>query len=487
MDPTNNLLKCHKNNLFGGALLSFFFLFVGPLFPFHTAFSEEPQRSSIIVDAETEETLRTFLDPMLKIAGIAPEKIRVVLVNTPVMNASAVPGGVMAINTGLLLRVKNVEELLGVLAHEVGHFMGGHHIRMASAMERSTASILAGALLGGIAVAAGSMDGALAAMMGSQHVAVQSYLAHRRGEESAADQSAVMILDQLHITSAGLASFFQTLASNDVLRKVYAQNTYSHTHPLDEERIRFVQNHAAQSPYGKTPAPQAWQEAWNRVHAKLFAFIAEPQVAQKTFTPMNTVASQYGQAVTYFRLSKLDLALGKTQELIQREPQNPYFSELMGQIYFESGKIKESLPYYRTAIKLKPSSPNLGITVSHALIESGEKPALEEAIHLLESVVEKNQDHPMAWHFLAVAYGKKNDMGKVALCLGEKALLIGDLPMALAQAKRALALLPSGSALRVRAQDILNTQPSPQEKKGTFDAVSKNHILCPGCSGAQHL
>jgi predicted Zn-dependent protease len=237
------------------------------------------------------------------------------------------------------------------------------------------------------------------------------------------------------------------------------------------------------SAYGKTPAPPEWQEAWNRLHAKLFAFLAEPAQAQQVFSKMNTVAGRYGEAITYFRLSKLDLALEKTQNLINLEPHNPYFNELMGQIYFESGKIKESLPYYRTAIKLKPSSPTLAINVSHALIESGQKPAIGEAIHLLESVVEKNQEYPMAWHFLAVAYGKQNDMGKVALCLAEKALLTGDTPMALSQAKRALALLPQGSALKVRAQDILNTQPNKKEK-GSFDAISQNHTSCPGCSGA---
>ena len=484
MKKTKNLLNNKVAGLWGRRFISCVLLFVLSISPLPlVAASEEPERFSIIVDAEAEETLRIFLDPMLKIAGIAPEKIRLVIVNTPVMNASAVSGGVMAINTGLLLRVKSVEELLGVLAHEVGHFMGGHHIRIANAMERSTASIIAGALLGGIAMAAGSIDGALAAMMGGQHVAMQSYLAHRRGEESAADQSAVTILDKLHITSAGMASFFQTLASGDLLKRVYAQNAYNQTHPLDSERIHFVQNHAAHSPYGNTPAPQAWQQAWQRLHAKLFAFMAEPQQAQQVFSSMNTVAGHYGQAVTYFRLSKFDLALEKTQHLINLEPNNPYFNELMGQIYFESGKINESLPYYRTAIKLKPSSPILAINVSHALIESGQKPAREEAIHLLESVVEKNQEYPMAWHFLAVAYGKQNDMGKVALCLAEKALLTGDLPMALSQAKRALALLPSGSALKVRAQDILNTQPHGKEK-GSYDAVSQNYTPCPGCSGS---
>ena len=448
--------------------------------------SGEEERFSIIVDAEAEETLRIFLDPMLKIAGLQPEKIRVIIINTNVMNASAVSGGVMAINTGLLLRVKNVEELLGVLAHEVGHFMGGHHIRIAAAMERSTASIIAGALLGGIAMAVGSFDGALASMLAGQHVAMQTYLAHRRGEESAADQSAVTILDQLHITSRGMVTFFETLAASDLLHKVYAQNAYAQTHPLNSERINFVKNHTEKSPYGNQAAPQEWQEAWNRLHAKLLAFLVEPAQAQKVFASVpHSPAGQYGQAIVDYRLFKLPQALERTRKLIEQEPNNPYFNELMGQIYFETGKIKQSLPYYRKATSLKPSSPTLAINAAHALIESNEKQDLNEAVHLLESVVEKNQDYPMAWHFLAMAYGKQNDMGKVAWSLAEKAVLMGDVPMATSQANRALKLLPQGAPQRMRLQDILNTQ-MKQDKKGPPHDNQQNVSPCPSC-GHAHL
>ncbi|MBN9565850.1 MAG: M48 family metalloprotease [Alphaproteobacteria bacterium] len=422
----------------------------------HSCKAEDPQSFGIIVDAETEETLRLFLDPMLEIAGIPPYKVRLVIVNTPVVNASAVPGGIIAVNTGLLLKVKNLGELLAVLAHEVGHFKGGHHTRIQQAAQKSTATMIMGMLMGGIAMAAGQADAGMALVMGGQHVAMQTYLAHRRSEESAADQAAVDILDRMQISTKGMSSFFETLTFQTI-RIISQAEAYSLTHPLNAERVRFVQHHLSTSNFKDSDPPADWVEKWERVQQKLLAFLTPSNSIKPKLVTASEVARLYGNAVTCYRQFKLNEAINISRILIEKEPNNPFFNEFLAQILFETKKIQESLPLYRKAVSLRPESSILATQAAHAFIEAGKAETLDAAVALLKKVVQKDSDMVMAWHFLGVAYGKKGDMGRAAACLAEKAIRIGDTSMAKVQAMKASKLLQPGVEEYLKAQDILQT------------------------------
>jgi predicted Zn-dependent protease len=418
--------------------------------------AQDPQSFSMIVDAETEETLRLFLDPMLEIAGIPPYKVRLVIVNTPTINASAVAGGIIAVNTGLLLKVKNLNELLGVLAHEVGHFKGGHHTRIMQVAQKSTSTMIIGMLMGGIAMAAGQTDAGMALVMGGQHVAMQTYLAHRRSEEAAADQVAVDILDRLKISSKGMASFFETLAYQTI-RVISHVEAYSLTHPLNAERIRFVQHHLSSSHFKDAEPPGLWVEKWERVQQKLQAFLNPPNRPKPQIAVTSDIAKLYGQAITFYRQFKLSEAIHISRMLIEKEPDNPFFNEFLAQILFETKKIEESLPYYKKSISLRPESTILATQAAHAFIEAGRPETIDEAIALLKRVVQKDSDMVMAWHFLGVAYGKKGDMANASVCLAEKSIRIGDYKMAQSQAQKALKTLKPGTQEYLKAQDIVQT------------------------------
>jgi predicted Zn-dependent protease len=428
--------------------------------------AQDPQSFSIIIDAETEETLRLFLDPMLEIAGIPPYKVRLVIVNTPVVNASAAAGGIIAVNTGLLLKVKNLGELLGVLAHEVGHFKGGHHTRIFQVAQKSTSTMIMGMLMGGIAMAAGQADAGMALVMGGQHIAMQTYLAHRRSEESAADQAGVEILDRLQISTKGMASFFETLTFQTI-RVISQVEAYGLTHPLNAERIRFVQNHLSSSRFKDSEPPSLWVEKWERVQKKLQAFLTPPNHPKPQIRVASDIAKLYGQAVTYYRQFKLDDAIGISRMLIEKEPDNPFFNEFLAQILFETKKVEEALPYYRKAVSLRSESNILATQAAHAFIEAGKPETIEFAIGLLRKVVQKDSDMVMAWHFLGVAYGKKGDIGRASVCLAEKSIRIGDYKMAQAQAEKALRLLQSRTQEHLKAQDIIQALQDKKHEKET--------------------
>ncbi|MCA8909783.1 MAG: M48 family metalloprotease, partial [Rhodospirillaceae bacterium] len=94
----------------------------GPL----SAQAQAQQRLSLIRDAELEQTLRGLIQPVLEAAGVSPSAVTIYIVEDPNLNAFVAGGQNIFIYTGLLMAVESPEEVLGVMAHEVGHIAGGH-------------------------------------------------------------------------------------------------------------------------------------------------------------------------------------------------------------------------------------------------------------------------------------------------------------------------------------------------------------------------
>ncbi|MGL6187839.1 MAG: M48 family metalloprotease, partial [Holosporales bacterium] len=79
------------------------------------------QEGVLLKDAEIEEILHAFADPLLKAANLSPRATQIFLVSTPVINAASTIGDTIFVNTGLILECDRADELAAVLAHEIGH------------------------------------------------------------------------------------------------------------------------------------------------------------------------------------------------------------------------------------------------------------------------------------------------------------------------------------------------------------------------------
>ena len=84
------------------------------------------QNLNLIQDAEIELTIRKWVEPIFKVAGISSKAVNIYIVNDKSINAFVAGGQNIFINTGLILKAKKADALIGVLAHEIGHIAGGH-------------------------------------------------------------------------------------------------------------------------------------------------------------------------------------------------------------------------------------------------------------------------------------------------------------------------------------------------------------------------
>jgi predicted Zn-dependent protease len=105
------------------------------------ASAQDPQKGlPIIRDAEIEQLLRDYTQPILRVAGLAQQNIRVVIINDRAFNAFVADGRRIFVNVGALMEAKTPNEIIGVFAHETGHIAGGHLARMREEIARAETS-----------------------------------------------------------------------------------------------------------------------------------------------------------------------------------------------------------------------------------------------------------------------------------------------------------------------------------------------------------
>src|SRR3546814_9541569 len=104
--------------------------------------------------------------PLAIAAGLDPKSVKVVLIGDPSINAFVMQGQTVYIHSGLIRAADNVQQMQGVVAHELGHITGGHAVRFSEGIAQATGITIMSLLLGAAAVAAGSPDAGMAILAG---------------------------------------------------------------------------------------------------------------------------------------------------------------------------------------------------------------------------------------------------------------------------------------------------------------------------------
>jgi predicted Zn-dependent protease len=414
----------------------------------------------LIRDAEVESIIRAYATPLFQAAGLSPQAIDVYLVNDSSLNAFVVPGLDMFINTGLLTRAESPLQVIGVIAHETGHLAGGHSVTRAENLRRSSQGVFASYVLGlAAAIASGRPELGQAVISGGQDIALKGMLSYTRGQESAADQAAVRLLNGTGQSPRGLLEFLRILGDQEVLLSSN-QDPYLRSHPLTRDRINFLQEQTRRSPYGPAQANPGFVAMHERLRAKLIGFL-EPldRVLQRYPPDDRSLPARYARAIARYRSSDLDAALTQIGGLIDEHPDDPYFHELKGQMLFENGRIPEAVTAYEAAVRLLPEAPQLRLGLAQAQLETNDPnlngPELNaRALGHLTETLRREPKNAFAWRLAAIAHGRNGDVGMTALALAESALARGQSEEARRQAVRAQKILAANSTGWLRASDV---------------------------------
>ena len=233
-----------------------------------------------------------------KLVGAGPDarqEFNFFLMLDPQVNAFALPGGFIGINSGTILTAQSESELAGVVSHEIGHVVQRHFARMLSTQKDAQLATLAGLALAILAARANPQI-SQAAMIGSQAGSVQSSLNFTRANEQEADRVGFQILDKSGFDTSAMAIFFGRMLQATRFYQTAAP-AYLRTHPLTTDRISDMQNRAQNLPYRQVPDTIEFQ----LMRAKLKAGEDTPNDAVKFFEDslkekkyLSEVASRYG-------------------------------------------------------------------------------------------------------------------------------------------------------------------------------------------------
>lgn len=419
---------------------------------------------SFIRDAEIEQLLRNFSEPVFKAAGLQSDFISIHIVNNKQLNAFVANGQRLFLFSGLLQRAQSPAQLIGVIAHETGHIAGGHLARTREALENASMKSLISTLIGAAAIIAGGGGAGQAIIGGGQNVAAKSFLKYSRTQESAADQAAISYLDQIGLTSIGTIEFLKIIS--DQAREYPGVNdSYSRSHPLGAERIAALRNRVEKSPFRDVRASAQTMHLFKRMQAKLYGYTHSlGKTLRKYPLEDQSLYARYARSIAYFRKAGIDKALEEINGLVAEFPNDPYFHELKGQMLFETGKVGAALPSLETAVLLAPGQPLLQTLYATALLETHDPEKIALAADLLKDSIRFDRYSANSWRKLAIAYGKMGDTANLALASAEHSLLRGKKSEALYHAKRAANLFPVGTVGNLRARDILQAA-KPRSRK----------------------
>src|SRR5215470_14900273 len=424
----------------------------------------------LIRDAEIEQLLREYSQPILRVAGLGQRNIRVVIIPERSFNAFVIDAKRIFINTGALMDAETPNQIIGVLAHETGHIAGGHLSKLRGELANAqTAAILAMLLgLGAVAASAtsrGNVGGnPMAAIVGPQTMIMRSLLAYQRQQEEQADRAGVNFLTQSGQSAKGMYDTFKRFADQQLFASRYV-DAYLQSHPMAAERIAALAEVARANPYWDKKDSPDLQQRHEMVRAKLFGYLDQPDTMLRRYPLSNTsLPARYARAISSYRHSDLRAALAQIDSLIQTLPNNPYFYELKGQALVDSGRGREATAPLRHAISLAPDPTLIHVLLGQALIGANDPALVEEAISSLRKALANDPEIPDAYDHLAIAYGRKGDLADADLASAQAAFNRGNLPTARQLAARAKGRFAIGSPGWVKADDIASFKP-PQPNR----------------------
>ena len=358
-------------------------------------------------DPDVVDYMKSLGERLLSVSETPRKDISFFVVQDDQVNAFAMVGGNIGVNTGLILLTQDESELAGVVAHEIAHVLQKHQARMAHGASKSQWTSLAALALAVIAARSNSSQGSQvteAAIASAGALSIQNQLDYTREHEREADRVGLTLLDRAGFSPRGMSAFFERLLRSNRLNELKGAPSYLRTHPLTTERIADIQDRLQDV----GPRLVADSFSYRLVRARLRAASGSPSEAVNWFraaledkTVVRPREDVYGYALALRRARDFDGAAKMLEPLRRPESTHPAFEALAAQLASDRGRPEEALAIYRAALKATPRNRALVYGYENQLLQLGRaRDALADLGPRLRDV----QDDATLWELQARAY-----------------------------------------------------------------------------------
>ena len=410
--------------------------------------------ATLINDTETERLLYELVRPLADAADITPDRLSVHIINDSDFNAFVRGGEDVFVNTGLLTQIKNPDALQSVIAHELGHTIGGHMAQLSSRMDAEMKRTMLIQALGiGLMVAGGNPSLGAGVLAGAGGVATSSMMAFSRDEERIADNLGIDLMIKSNLNPNGFITVFEQM--DEITGAMESRiNPNRINHPLTRERLKNATEYIAKHAPNYTPKSTTARDArYELVRAKLIGYLDTfENVKIKYPSTDKSDPAIYARAIANMRGGNLAGAGVGTRTLISRHPDNPYFYELLGDIEYQFGHYDTSIDAYEKSLSLADDAPQIQTALALVLTERRRPDDLPRAIELCKRAL-LAEPAPLTYWTLARAYDE-ND-GRADWAMAEYYQMMGKTKDAHRYAKLAQKKLKKTDPEYIKSSDIL--------------------------------
>jgi predicted Zn-dependent protease len=290
------------------------------------------------------------------------------------INAFALPGGFVGVNSGLILLAQTESELASVLAHEITH-VTQHHIARSIVNQRdailTSLAALAAAVLASRSRSSSSGDMTQAAIASAQGLAIQNQINFTRQNEEEADRLGFERTYEAGFDPNAMAGFFDRLQRASIWFEGNSPS-YLRDHPETYQRIAEAQARAYSKPFRQVPDSLDF----HMVRALLKSYEGTPKdailffqdaIAERKFN--NEVAARYGLVASLLRAEDFKRAQQELSALEKTAPAHPMIEAMAGQILMQSGQLKAAIARYQAALVRYPRKMQLVYDYPEALLK----------------------------------------------------------------------------------------------------------------------
>ena len=407
-----------------------FIIYLILVFFSYNAYSDE--KNIIIRDAEIEYFLYKIILTVSDGYSRNKQPYQPILISNNSYNAFVTGSNKIFINTGLINKSKSINEIQGVLAHEIGHLVLNHS--NSRSINRSNLSNYSKfATIAGLALSAGgklNSDAALGLIVGTQDIASKSAFQFSRIQEQQADKYALDIFRKKKISLNGLENLLLRL-SRDEFSEGNSVVSYYRSHPYSKQRLEQLKKYKS-----KFSLLYKNDEAINinnneitldYIKNKIKSYESDPfEILNKK--KENNFFKNYSQVIAYQKTGEYELAIKNLRKLQNTLVNYPFYDELAGDIYFSMGKYEKSIKEYKKALeKLEDkyiyANDLIKFSLVKSFLQSNKNEHLRESIIVLEQMLQNNPKWKILWRLLAKSSGKIGKKGITYIALAEEALL----------------------------------------------------------------
>jgi len=394
-------------------------------------------------------------------SDLRDHRLAFIVVDSEALNAFAVPGGVIGVNTGLFLSAQTEGELASVLAHEIAHVSQRHFARSIEEAQTSRLPNMAAILASVLIVATTDTDSGAAAIMAAQGRAIENRLRFSRSNEAEADRVGIQTLFDAGYDPYTMPALFQRLAANN--RFSSRPPEFLLSHPVTESRISDSRGRAARYPSQEYPESLEYLIMRARVVThyadnKQDVITEYQRLLESSEGEIQQDGARYGLAMSYWEDGQYGMASETLAPLLEKDPNRISYVVTQAEIFTAQNEASLALEFLNRHLTINPDNHPLTMAYADALIESRR---YEEAVTILEQHANTRPEDYSLWYLLAETHGQAGDISKVHQARAEYLVLVGDFRGARQQLQYAINLesekagnAAAVSALRQRVRDI---------------------------------